>query len=173
MRERESERPPEPYWQDDFPVDFTEVAHHPGTEVRFKVHTETYPYKGNDPLLRLSRTKGTRTWFRGSLYLPEYDDKAIGAASTAFYPAPDRTLVTWECFVGDRYQSFPPAEDSLLQAMFRSWEGFVSGKCPDARRLVIPSWEPTYTPAHWREFLESQGYRALTEHTFGKEVGRP
>lgn len=125
----------------------------------------------SDPLLRLSRTKGLRTWFRGSLYLPDYGNKTIGAASTAFYPAPDRTLVTWECFIGDRYQSFPPAEDSLLQAMFCSWESFVVGKSPDAQRIIAPAWEPTYRPAHWQDFLESQGYRPLTEQTFGKEVG--
>jgi hypothetical protein len=91
----------------------------------------------------------------------------IGQAQAWYYPA-DQLLVLWECFPEARYRtSEDPRADATLAALWTGFETWLTGRFPDARRLVT-TWEDLYDRPQWQAFLATQGYAPIAPAAFAK-----
>lgn len=95
----------------------------------------------------------------------------IGNCQGWYYPA-DRTLVLWECLLGDRYRHEEPIRDEALRVLWEGFERCLLKRVPDARRIITPNWEPEYEQGAWQRFLGERGYAPVAQEAYGKEVGR-
>jgi hypothetical protein len=185
----------DPYW--DSEIGTATIDGEPYA-IRLKLHESREPYTESQEIVPVAR-RGERVYFHAEAYLLTPDihltveltgrtpEGAIGHVRDAeytgvrpleigdcqgwYYPA-DRTLILWECVLGDRHRREDPTHDPLLHTLWEGFERSLLERAPDARRIVTPNWEPLYEQPAWRQFLSGQGYEPVTERAFGKEVER-
>ncbi len=97
--------------------------------------------------------------------------REVGQAQAWCYPG-DRTIVLWECFLGDRYREQEPFADVALQVLWLGFEEVLIDRSPGAER-IITTWEDIYPRPVWQRFLESRGYRQVDKAAFEKAVPTP
>lgn len=192
------EQEPDPYWQEDVAIGTGRFFHGEDFSIRMRVHTATERASRRHEIVPLSDTVRERVSVHGKPYLlvpdltltvaltPESEPAGaigtvtgsawtgmrhedIGQAQAWYYPT-DQLLVLWECFPEARYRtSDDPQQDTTLAALWTGFEVWLTGRFPDARRLVT-TWEDLYDRPRWQQFLATQGYAPIAPAAFGKDL---
>ena len=199
--EREPEREPDPYWQEDAAIGEAQLVRGETYAVRMRLHTAIERAWRRHELVPLSDAVRERIAVHGTPYILVPDitltlrfnhqtDPAgaigevatsnwtgmrhedIGRAQGWFYPA-NRLLVLWECFPEARYRtSDDPRRDTTLAALWTGFETWLTDRFPEARRLVT-TYEDLYDRDRWRRFLAERGYAPVALAAFAKDLADP
>jgi hypothetical protein len=195
------EREPDPYWQEDVAIGEGRLFRGEDYTIRMRLHTATERASGRHEIVPLSDAVRERVSVHGKPYLlvPEITltiglsrqpdpggaigevtgsawrgmrHEDIGQAQAWYYPA-DQLLVLWECFPEPRYRhSEDPREDTTLATLWSGFEAWLTGRFPDAHRLVT-TWEDLYDRSAWQQFLADRGYDPITPAAFAKGLPSP
>jgi hypothetical protein len=195
------ERVPDPYWQADTAIGEAQLFRGESYSVRMRLHTATERVSRRHELVPLSDAVRERVYVHGKPYILVPDitltvrlndrpdptgaigamadsdwtglrHEEIGQAQGWFYPA-DRLLVLWECFPEARYRaSDDPRQDTTLTALWTGFEAWLTGRFPEARRLVT-TYEDLYDRDQWRRFLAEQGYTPVASAALAKDLLTP
>lgn len=101
-----------------------------------------------------------------------YDETVIGT-SQAYYYHQDRLLVLWEAYLHSHFtfaEHEKQTEDPNLRHLWTIIEGFLTGRHPEAERIVTLWDDGAFETEAYRAFLRSLGYQEADPGTYGKQV---
>ncbi len=101
-----------------------------------------------------------------------YDETVIGS-SQAYYYHQDRLLVLWEAYLHDHFTVQDRQKkigDPNLRLLWTSIEGFLTGRHPEAKRIVTLWDDGAFETDAYREFLRSLGYQDAEPGVYGKQL---
>jgi hypothetical protein len=101
-----------------------------------------------------------------------YDETVIGT-SQAYYYHRDRLIVLWEAYLHNHFtvtEHNKKTEDPNLRLLWTNIEHFLTGRHPEAMRVVTLWDDGEFETEAYREFLRSLGYQEAEPGIYGKQV---
>lgn len=101
-----------------------------------------------------------------------YDETVIGT-SQAYYYHQDRLLVLWEAYLHTHFtvtEHKKKTEDPNLRLLWTHIEGFLTGRHPEAERIVTLWDDGAFETEAYRAFLRSLGYQEAEPGVYGKQL---
>lgn len=88
----------------------------------------------------------------------------------AWYYHEDRTLLVWECYLNEPYQTGAAHEDANLVTLWQGFERWLLERFPQTQRCVTPTTDPLYPDDDYQRFLTGVGYRPNLRGAYVREV---
>jgi hypothetical protein len=101
-----------------------------------------------------------------------YDETVIGT-SQAYYYHQDRLLVLWEAYLHNHFtvtEHKQKTGDPNLRLLWTSIERFLTGRHPEAERIVTMWDDGAFETDAYRAFLRSLGYQEADPGVYGKPL---
>lgn len=101
-----------------------------------------------------------------------FDESVIGT-SQAYYYHQDRLLVLWEAFLHPHFtvtEHEKKTEDPNLRLLWTNIEHFLTGRHPEAKRIVTLWDDGEFETEAYRAFLRSLGYQEAEPGSYGKQL---
>ena len=101
-----------------------------------------------------------------------YDETVIGT-SQAYYYHQDRLLVLWEAYLHTHFtftEHKKKTGDPNLRLLWTNIEHFLTGRHPEAKRIVTLWDDGEFEAEAYREFLRSLDYKDAEPGVYGKQL---